>query len=86
LEGTEKVSSEAGIIYAGWAESFITQNNSSNNMKPTSLLSVTQFINENAPADCRVVFIQSDPSEFTQLEEHSLFVLHPMWAEKGDLL
>jgi hypothetical protein len=68
------------------AESFITQNNSSNNMKPTSLLSVTQFINENAPADCRVVFIQSDPSEFTQLEEHSLFVLHPMWAEKGDLL
>lgn len=22
----------------------------------------------------------------TQLEEHSLFVLHPMWAEKGDLL
>jgi hypothetical protein len=55
-------------------------------MKPTSLLSVTQFINENAPADCRVVFIQSDPSEFTQLEEHSLFVLHPMWAEKGDLL
>jgi len=22
----------------------------------------------------------------TQLEEHSLFVLHPMWAEQGDLL
>jgi hypothetical protein len=21
-----------------------------------------------------------------QLEEHVLFVLHPMWAEKGDLL
>jgi hypothetical protein len=55
-------------------------------MKRTSLLNVTQFSNENAPGDCRVVFIQSDPSEFTQLEEHSLFVLHPMWAEKGDLL
>jgi hypothetical protein len=55
-------------------------------MKLTSLLNLTQLIDENAPADCRVDFIQSDPSEFTQLEEHSLFVLHPMCAEKGDLL
>jgi hypothetical protein len=55
-------------------------------MKPTSPLNVTQFSNENAPGDCRVAFIQSDPSEFTQLEEQRLFVLHPMWTEKGDLL
>jgi hypothetical protein len=55
-------------------------------MKLTSLLNQPQFTNENAPADCRVDFMQSDPSEFTQLEEHSLFVLHPMWTEKGDLL
>ncbi|MBV8276857.1 MAG: hypothetical protein JO170_16585 [Verrucomicrobia bacterium] len=52
-------------------------------MKFISLLNLTQFSYDN---DCRVDFIQSEPSEFSQLEEHSLFVLHPMWAEKGDLL
>jgi hypothetical protein len=51
-----------------------------------SLLNRTQYTSEDASSDCRVDFIQSDPSGITQLEEHSLFVLHPMWAEKGDLL
>ncbi|MBV8482036.1 MAG: hypothetical protein JO077_04125 [Verrucomicrobia bacterium] len=55
-------------------------------MKFISLLNLTQFSYENAPRDCRVDFIQSYPSESLQLEEHCLFVLHPMWAEKGDLL
>lgn len=35
-------------------------------MKPTSLLNLTQFTNENAPVDCRVDLIQSDPSEFAE--------------------
>jgi len=52
----------------------------------TSLLNRTQFTSEDASSNCRVDFIQSDPSDITQLEEHSLFVLHPIWAEKGDLL
>jgi hypothetical protein len=53
---------------------------------PGSLLNRTQYTSEDASSDCPVDFIQSDPSGITQLEEHSLFVLHPMWAEKGDLL
>jgi hypothetical protein len=55
-------------------------------MELTKLLNRTQC-NPAAPSsDCRVDFIQSDASDITQLEEHSLFVLHPMWADKGDLL
>ncbi|HTD14805.1 MAG TPA: hypothetical protein VK673_06480 [Chthoniobacterales bacterium] len=55
-------------------------------MKLTNLLDRTQCTSEDASRDCRVDFIQSDPSDITQLEEHILFVLHPMWADKGDLL
>jgi hypothetical protein len=55
-------------------------------MELTSLLNRTQCTSEDASSDCRVDFIQSDPSDITPLEEHSLFVLHPMWAEKGDLV
>jgi hypothetical protein len=55
-------------------------------MELTSLLNRTQCISEDASSNCRVDFIQSDPSGITQLEEHTLFVLHPMWAEKGDLI
>ena len=55
-------------------------------MKLTSPLNRTQCSYEETSSDRRVDFAQSDPSDFTQLEEHILFVLHPMWAEKGDLL
>jgi hypothetical protein len=55
-------------------------------MKLTNLLNRTQYTSEDASSDCRVDFIQSDPSDISQLEEHNLFVLHPMWADKGDIL
>jgi hypothetical protein len=55
-------------------------------MELTSLSDRTQRTSEDASKDCRMDFIQSDPSDITQLEEHSQFVLHPVWAEKGDLL
>ena len=55
-------------------------------MKLISLLNRTQCPSEDASSDRQVDFIQSDPSDITQLEEHILFVLHPMWADKGDLL
>lgn len=41
---------------------------------------------EATPTDFRVDAIPSETSETSQLEEHSLFVLHPMWTDKGDLL
>ena len=55
-------------------------------MELTNLSNRSQCTSEDASSDCRVDFIQSDPSDIIQLEEHSLFVLHPMWADKGDLL
>jgi hypothetical protein len=55
-------------------------------MKLTNRLNRTQCTSEDASSGSRVHFIQSDPFDITQLEEHSLFVLHPMWADKGDLL
>jgi len=55
-------------------------------MELISLSDRTQRTFEDAFSDCRVDSIQSDPSDITQLEEHSQFVLHPVWAEKGDLL
>ena len=55
-------------------------------MELTNLSNRTQCASEAASTDRRVDFIQSDPPNITQLEEHSLFVLHPMLAEKGDLL
>jgi hypothetical protein len=55
-------------------------------MELTNLSNRTQCASKDASSDCRVDFIQSDPSDITQPEEHSLFVLHPTCADKGDLL
>jgi hypothetical protein len=55
-------------------------------MKFFSLLNLKHFTHENAPYDYRGDFSESVPSDANLLEEHSLFVLHPMWTDKGDLL
>jgi hypothetical protein len=39
-----------------------------------------------ASSDSRGDFIRPDPSDATEPEEHILFFLHPMFADKGDLL
>ena len=55
-------------------------------MKLTNLSDRTQCTSDDVSRDGRMDFIHSDLSDITQLEEDILFVLHPMWVEKGDLL